>query len=74
MKIIYDEEADAAYVALGERIKPGEAVEQVSLLETPNGQTQITIDVDKDGYLLGFEILAASAGLRPEILLTTERL
>lgn len=74
MKITYDEEADAAYVALDEMIKPGEAVEQVSLLETPNGQTQITIDVDKDGYLLGFEILAASAGLRPEILLTTERL
>lgn len=64
----YDPEADAAYVTLGEEIGTGEAVQQVSLIDTPNGETQVTIDFDGEGRILGFEILAASQGLRKEAL------
>lgn len=68
MNIAYDPEADAAYIMLGEKIGSGEAAQQVSLIDTPNGQTQVTIDFDPDGHILGFEVLAASLGLRREIL------
>lgn len=68
MKMNYDPEADAAYITLGEEIRTGEAVQQVSLIDTPNGETQVTIDFDGEGHILGFEILAASQGLRKETL------
>ncbi|MFC5280899.1 DUF2283 domain-containing protein [Arcanobacterium canis] len=68
MHLTYDREADAAYITFGKSIEPNEASSQVSFIETPNGQTQVTIDVDSEGYLLGIEILSASAGLREDIL------
>ena len=68
MKMTYDREADAAYITFGNDIEPKESAQQVSLIETPNGQTQVTIDVDNEGYLLGIEILAASLGLRDDVL------
>lgn len=68
MHMTYDREADAAYVTFGDKIVPEEASQQVAFIDTPNGQTQVTIDVDSEGYLLGIEILAASAGLRAEVL------
>lgn len=68
MKITYDAEADAAYITIGADIGYGESEEQISFIDTPNGQTQVTIDVDKDGYILGFEVLAASLGLRSDVL------
>ena len=70
----YDREADAAYITFGKDIEPKEAAQQVSLIETPNGQTQVTIDVDNEGYLLGIEILSASAGLRDDVLREAHRL
>ncbi|MCF2707462.1 DUF2283 domain-containing protein [Arcanobacterium haemolyticum] len=74
MKITYDPDADAAYITFGKDIEPGEAVQQISLIETPNGQTQVTIDVDSEGYLLGIEILSASVGLRDDVLNKAHRL
>ena len=68
MRISYDEEVDAAYVTLGSPIRDGEAEHQVGFIETLNGVTQVIIDADKDGYLLGFEILFAWEGLRKEVL------
>lgn len=64
----YDSEADAAYITFGNDIEPKESAQQVSLIETPNGQTQVTIDVDSEGYILGIEILSASLGLREDVL------
>lgn len=64
----YDPEADAAYVTLGDAIAEGEAAQQIAFIDTPNGETQIAIDVDREGHILGFEILAASKGLRQEVL------
>ncbi|ADH92917.1 DUF2283 domain-containing protein [Arcanobacterium haemolyticum] len=68
MKMTYDREADAAYITFGNDIEPKESAQQVSLIETPNGQTQVTIDVDSEGYLLGIEVLSASLGLRDDVL------
>ena len=68
MKMTYDREADAAYITFGKDIEPKESAQQVSLIETPNGQTQVTIDVDSEGYLLGIEVLSASLGLRDDVL------
>ena len=68
MKMTYDSEADAAYITFGNDIEPKESAQQVSLIETPNGQTQVTIDVDSEGYILGIEILSASLGLREDVL------
>lgn len=72
MKFSFDPTADAAYLALDENVQPGKAVEQVSFIETPNGRTQITVDFDADGYILGFEILGASDGISDVILKTAD--
>lgn len=42
-----------AYITFGNGIEPKESAQQVSLIETPNGQTQVTINVDSEGYLPG---------------------
>ncbi|WP_058235032.1 DUF2283 domain-containing protein [Devriesea agamarum] len=68
MKATYDSEADAAYISLVDVIKASEATQQVSLIDTPHGETQATLDFDTNGCLLGIEILAASRGLRQEFL------
>lgn len=58
----------AAYITFGNGIEPKESAQQVSLIETPNGQTQVTIDVDSEGYLPRIEVLSASLGLRDDVL------
>ena len=70
MHMTYDREVDAAYITFGKNVGAGEAAQQVSFIETPNGQTQVTIDVDKEGYLLGIEILSASVGLHADVILS----
>ena len=72
MRLTYDADADAAYVTIGEQLKAGESTQQVALIDTPNRETQITLDFDGDGRLLGIEILGASRGLRPAILRDAE--
>lgn len=74
MDMTYDSEADAVYITFGKSIELNESSQQVSLIDTPNGQTQVTIDVDKEGYLLGIEILSASVGLRDDVLKQARRL
>lgn len=74
MKMTYDREADAVYITFGKDVEPNESVQQISFIETPNGQTQVTIDVDNEGYLLGIEILSASLGLRDDVLNTAQQL
>lgn len=74
MKMTYDREADAVYITFGKDVEPNESVQQIPFIETPNGQTQVTIDVDNEGYLLGIEILSASLGLRDDVLNTAQQL
>lgn len=73
MKITYDAEADAAYISVVEKIGAGEAVQQVSFIDTPNGESQLNLDFDAVGRLLGVEVLVASKALASELLAAAAR-
>lgn len=68
MQISYDAEADAAYIRIVDAVAPGQAARQVGFIETPNGVTQVVLDFDEGGRLLGLEVLGARDGLAPEVL------
>nr|WP_201470733.1 DUF2283 domain-containing protein [Microbacterium hydrocarbonoxydans] len=66
--IRYDPEVDAAYATIGRPIRPGEASRQVPV-PLPEGLAgELIVDFDRDGHLLGIEILGASMLLRAEDL------
>ena len=56
MKIPYDPEADVLYIAL--RDVPAEDVVDV--------EEGVAVDLDKDGHIMGVEILDAGEKLTPE--------
>ncbi|MAH47397.1 hypothetical protein CMI37_16355 [Candidatus Pacearchaeota archaeon] len=56
MRIQFDKEADAAYIYFKE-ISAGEAVNTISLNKS------INLDLDKDGKILGIEVLNATKNL-----------
>ena len=58
MKITYDPEADALYIALRD-------VPAVDGIDIEEG---VSVDLDKDGHIIGIEILDASDRLTPEEL------
>ena len=58
MKITYDPEADALYIALREAA----ATDGIDIEEG------VSVDLDKDGHIIGIEILDASKRLTPEEL------
>ena len=66
MKFEYDKEADAAYIYLEYPIKDGEAKNTIELNDN------IILDFDKDGKLLGVEILDASKILKKDVLVKEE--
>ena len=58
MRMTYDSDADAAYLAIGDEVADGSAVENV-VIERP-GRGDIVLDFDADGRLLGVEVIGAS--------------
>ena len=58
MKITYDPEADALYIALRD-------VPAADGIDIEDG---VSVDLDKDGHLIGIEILDARQRLTPEEL------
>ncbi len=68
MKITYDKEANAAYIYIKYPIKKGEAKKTVPTEAGP------ILDFDKNGKLLGIEILEANKVLDKEILRKAEQL
>jgi uncharacterized protein YuzE len=62
MRVTYDPTADAAYVYLVD-IGPGEAISQEQV--TLRSGAVLTLDFDRDGHLLGLEILGADTLLPP---------
>jgi len=58
MKITYDPEADALYIALRD-------VPAADAIDIEDG---VSVDLDKDGHLIGIEILDARQRLTPEEL------
>jgi uncharacterized protein YuzE len=66
--VSYDAEADAAYIKLTNNIGYGESADTIILGEEDKRvNTTITLDFDKDGRLLGVEVLDASKVLREDL-------
>jgi uncharacterized protein YuzE len=70
MRATYDPAADAAYVYLCD-IPPGVAVEQ--RIVDREGPGTIVLDFDRQGVLLGIELLGATSLAPPELLADAER-
>ena len=71
MRITYDREADALYIAFGDG--PATVGQPQGYVRQPQGYVQevaegIALDWDGEGRLLGIEILDASKKLPPEAL------
>lgn len=69
MKITYDKSTDAAYIYLIDGIEAG-GVENMYCCDPLEVNGQIHLDFDKQGKLIGIEVLDASR-LLPEALLST---
>ena len=65
MKIELDKEADAAFIYFKENLEEGEAIKTISLDENLN------VDLDKEGKILGIEVLNASKKLSKSLTETT---
>jgi uncharacterized protein YuzE len=72
MRMTYDSDADAAYLAVEDDVAAGSAVENV-VVERP-GRGDIVLDFDADGCLLGVEIIGAAGLLRPTAVAAAERI
>ena len=70
MKVTYDKSANAVYIYVKATIKAGEAVKQIVVEHNDN----IILDFDKNGKLLGVEVLDARETLTPELLRNAEHL
>lgn len=66
MKFEYDKEADTAYIYLEDFIEDGQVKKTIELNDN------IILDFDKDGKLLGIEILNASKILNQKSLLKAQ--
>ena len=73
MNITYDIAVDAAYIFLVPQITRGE-VAKTHTCEPNEGGSQINLDFDAAGRLLGIEILDASSSLPAELLDSAERM
>lgn len=58
LRVTFDQEADAAYIYLVP-IGPGEAV-RTEVLGLSVGRGAINVDFDREGHLIGIEVLSAS--------------
>ncbi|MGW4065473.1 DUF2283 domain-containing protein [Amycolatopsis sp. NPDC004747] len=63
----YDAEVDALYIRLKEHIAAGESVRQVTVEGVP-GDSEVILDYDAGGILVGIEILGASHGVPLSLL------
>ncbi|MGP3933229.1 DUF2283 domain-containing protein [Nonomuraea sp. KM88] len=67
MRIEYNDENDVAYVYLVDTINAGESATQIPV-EADEIPGYVILDLDKEGALLGIEIVGASRILRPATL------
>ncbi|MEO3886522.1 DUF2283 domain-containing protein [Nonomuraea sp. B5E05] len=67
MRIEYNDENDVAYIYLVDRINAGESATQIPV-EADEIPGYVILDLDKEGALLGIEIVGASRILRPATL------
>ena len=62
MKLEYDKEVDAAYIYIKYPIKDGEAEKTIELND------DLIVDFDKNGKLIGIEVLNASKVIGKDVL------
>lgn len=72
MRTTFDADADAAYIHLVPDIEPGRSVRNVEV-SIPEGGS-VVLDIDRDGILLGVEVLGARGLLDPMFLAGAERI
>ena len=65
--ITYDSGADAAYIYLVPYVAPGRASHQVVVEGVP-GDSEIVLDFDSEGRILGIEIIGARSCLTQDLL------
>ncbi len=63
IRVTYDRQADAAYIYLKNKIEPG-GVANTHLCEIDELKGMINLDFDRNGQLVGIEILGAFALLQ----------
>ncbi|MHA7304711.1 DUF2283 domain-containing protein [Arthrobacter sp. TMN-49] len=74
VQISHDSQADAAYIRIGGPIAASQATQQLHSIQAPGGNGELILDFDDDGFLLGVEVLFASAVLSPDVLAAAQRL
>ena len=72
MRVEFDRSSNAAYIYL-KSIGQGEAVRQHEV-DDPDTRGMIVLDFDKDGRLIGIEVLDATRALPEEVLRGAERI
>jgi uncharacterized protein YuzE len=65
--VTYDEDTDSLYLYLTGNIRNGDAVQQLFVADTPEG-SEIILDFNEHGKLLGVEMLGASACVSEDLL------
>lgn len=72
MRLTFDGEADAAYLAIGSGADGVARTIPVDLGDEPG--IDVTLDVDANGRLIGVEVLGARLRLEPQVLAAARRL
>lgn len=65
--VTYEKETDSLYLSLTARRTNGDAVQQLPVEDAPEG-SEIILDFNKHGTLLGIEILGASVCVGEDLL------
>lgn len=68
MRWEHDPHVDAAYLHLAESVSEGEAITQVTVQPPREGHGELVLDFDRQGRLVGIEVLGVSTLLPPGIL------
>lgn len=69
MEVHYDKEADAAYIYFSADVPAtSQSIRDSIPLTLPHGKGNITLDFNKDGNLVGMEVLDASLILPEEVI------
>lgn len=66
MRVAYDSQTDAAYIYLVDELQPGEVVRTYTC--DPGEVGEINLDFDREGRLVGVEVLNASKKLHAAVL------
>lgn len=73
MIIIYDPDADAAYISVVDNIPEGRVYRTVEVPFSPDDECPyVNVDFSQDGTVLGIEILGASSHLDPHTIASAQ--